>query len=1110
MTLAARYGETEVCQLLLENKANVNNQTKEGETPLMWAAHGGHSKTCKYLLECEADINLQDKYGFTALIRAAKGGHEDACTILLEEGADVFATSELGDEVWDAECWARAYKYSRIEKLMKSRKVLCSLLKEGSDPPSHVTLNACGAVNAGKTTLIAKLQLSPVRRRLARRDEPDTSQDMSSRTAGIEVGIIDVPGVGEFRKMDMAGHTWAFTSNEYFIGKRTSISLVLFDLSKTDEEIEKDLFHHLSSLKARETKVGVLRFRPEVVLVATHVDKIEKGTDPRLRANAFFRMTKECFQAYLNFYSKVMVLDCTNPNAHDFDSLRVCLKELRAKIIENSDLVPRLCAQLLPRIRAWAKERPSFPVMSWKEFFEKVREINNTADEEGVRNIAFYLNESVEIVSDTSPELRDQIVLDVNWLTAHIFGIALAPSNFPRSLRGDIAHGMVGKRELQETFRECPFEQLIKLFVRFEVCLPWDEENLICENYLFPSHLEEDRIKSAELWPTKLDDRCVVGRIVECKNKTDALPNSFFSKFQIRLLRCFGHKSPVWNRGIKIADDTVEILASLSSTLTAVNVCVWAPKGCEERCYDSMRYIEGLRDDLLDEVAGGIEFVHKAMSIEVLKHRDFEGYPLTEVDEALEKGGPNARVKLSQEKYAVNERAIDVRYCGIRRYVHPFDHISHFPVRERKALSKILDSKIESDHLQLLSDRLKVPVEHEDSESGFTSVIPGSKTDRYLSRCAFERDLRADDLIQALEAANQFEAATIVSQWFANAKRSQEIRTMYRTRGESSDSVQSCSFASRSHGTSGVSEYSEVRTVSMGGGSVSEGSPLLRSSPRVSWISRRHISVSSDGKESGASESSLPFDVERERCDSGLSSSGGSFSGGNWRPRLKSESSSSGLSFPSEGSFFSCEESHTGSTEQIVPGPRLVVHPCSKCHYCTPKLPARDNEGTKPPLGIEETSQDTGASGPQKDSDRDVSLSSVQVSNGMSEEEAAEKESTPTCETAGEPELGESFPSIRRLIPELSTRLSVSWRPVAVDLGLRRRYLRRFEDSSLLRVQAEQMLHFLLATNRCTLECEQCQEVIFQRLSEAFENAYRADLVDFLQYSKEHLESAEV
>lgn len=59
--------------------------------------------------------------------------------------------------------------------------------------------------------------------------------------------------------------------------------------------------------------------------------------------------------------------------------------------------MPRLCARMLPRIRALAKKKPSFPVISWEEFVREVKEVNKTADEEGVRNVAFYLNESAEV-----------------------------------------------------------------------------------------------------------------------------------------------------------------------------------------------------------------------------------------------------------------------------------------------------------------------------------------------------------------------------------------------------------------------------------------------------------------------------------------------------------------------------------------------------------------------------------------------------------------------------------------------------------------------------------------------------------------------------------------
>lgn len=73
------------------------------------------------------------------------------------------------------------------------------------------------------------------------------------------------------------------------------------------------------------------------------------------------------------------------------------IEVLHSISLQTSERVPRLCAQLLPHIRTWAKERPSFPVVSWQEFVKKVKEINKTADEEGARNVAFYLNESAEV-----------------------------------------------------------------------------------------------------------------------------------------------------------------------------------------------------------------------------------------------------------------------------------------------------------------------------------------------------------------------------------------------------------------------------------------------------------------------------------------------------------------------------------------------------------------------------------------------------------------------------------------------------------------------------------------------------------------------------------------
>lgn len=63
-----------------------------------------------------------------------------------------------------------------------------------------------------------------------------------------------------------------------------------------------------------------------------------------------------------------------------------------------------------------------------------------------------------------------------------------------------------------------------------------------------------------------------------------------------------------------------------------VNCCVWVFKGCEECCYDCLRYIVSIRDELFDEVVGGVEVVYKVVSIKMLYQKKFEGYLLKEVD----------------------------------------------------------------------------------------------------------------------------------------------------------------------------------------------------------------------------------------------------------------------------------------------------------------------------------------------------------------------------------------------------------------------------------------------------------------------------------------------
>ena len=370
-------------------------------------------------------------------------------------------------------------------------------------------------------------------------------------------------------------------------------------------------------------------------------------------------------------------------------------------------------------------------------------------------------------------------------------------------------------------------------------------------------------------------------------------------------------------------------------------------------------------------------------------------------------------------------------------------------------------------------------------------------------------------MVEALERINQFEAATVIGKWLSSVHEHQQNPTMHQTRGESSASERSCSFSSLTRGASGPCEHS----MSMRGSSASEGSPLFstRHSSRhgrepCSCAYSRQSFDTDTRKDSGATEHSLPFEdtngaQSRGACDAPHGSFPGVVSQ-YWnidlRHGCRSASSTFAHSHPTEESYagseerLSCEESQViQPTEQIVPQPRLQIHPCSNCKYCGPKLSVEETGDTKLRISVEETSKDTHAQA--RDADLSVISNPVQESKSEIEEDVSRQwtdESFPTMETG-------VTDNITSLLPELSSRLSLSWRPVAVDLGFRSSELGCFEQASLLRVQASHMLNSWLSKNECTLQCEHCQRVLLERLQDAFENAHRSDLKEFLQHSRD-------
>ena len=69
---AAKKGQIEKVQDLIEAGVPVNSTDKNGRTALMLAAEKGHNDVVQHLIDHEADVSIKDRKGETAIDKAEK------------------------------------------------------------------------------------------------------------------------------------------------------------------------------------------------------------------------------------------------------------------------------------------------------------------------------------------------------------------------------------------------------------------------------------------------------------------------------------------------------------------------------------------------------------------------------------------------------------------------------------------------------------------------------------------------------------------------------------------------------------------------------------------------------------------------------------------------------------------------------------------------------------------------------------------------------------------------------------------------------------------------------------------------------------------------------
>ena len=91
-------GDIEAVRRALDAGDDVNRSyCTLGAKPLYWASGKGDKDLCELLIDRGADVNDKNEYGDTPLHEASYWGYKDVCALLIERGADVNAKNNSGE-----------------------------------------------------------------------------------------------------------------------------------------------------------------------------------------------------------------------------------------------------------------------------------------------------------------------------------------------------------------------------------------------------------------------------------------------------------------------------------------------------------------------------------------------------------------------------------------------------------------------------------------------------------------------------------------------------------------------------------------------------------------------------------------------------------------------------------------------------------------------------------------------------------------------------------------------------------------------------------------------------------------------------------------------------
>ncbi|XP_019616276.1 PREDICTED: death-associated protein kinase 1-like [Branchiostoma belcheri] len=469
----------------------------------------------------------------------------------------------------------------------------------GSEEETTVKLILSGDGQVGKTSLGAILKKTGFFLAVLWNIRTKVRKEDFNPTPGVHVSSKYVKGIGRLSLHDFAGQAQFYVTHAMLLRTTNAIFPVVYKITDGEQEQERQVHGWLSFINHSNPDPTNM---PRIVLIASHADKLQDKIAGLRRAEAMVEHYRKLFEGALVVSPEVFLMNCLKAESADIRRLRHVLAAIKEEILQDRQAVPKVCVQLMSNLACWREERQTFPVLQWEEYLAVVqRDISVSLAERTVQLASSYLHDIGEIIY-LRRDATAVVVLSPQWLYTSVFGILLAPDNFPIDNIKRTAQDHVTYEELQRVFGTvADIPLLIRLLQDFQLCHTFDGHT-----FILPSLLKQEIDERA--WSPVSGKAVYFGMQIRCRTEIDSFSCDLFPRLQTLLLQAHPDKLSqplLWKNSAKCTDGKAEALLQISQDRRKLNIFVRSNDGDREDCNSIMDLLTDMAYKLLHETSPG-------------------------------------------------------------------------------------------------------------------------------------------------------------------------------------------------------------------------------------------------------------------------------------------------------------------------------------------------------------------------------------------------------------------------------------------------------------------------------------------------------------------------